>query len=75
MKDLLIISAVLVTWIVLNSWILPRLGIQTCMSGACCRVPASRLDDGMKLQEKEPVQGGNAIDAPDLKTSTPIPNR
>jgi len=35
MKDLLLIAVILLAWIALNRWILPALGIPTCMSGAC----------------------------------------
>ena len=38
MYDMLFFASLIVGWIVLNVWILPLLGIQTCMSGAC-RVP------------------------------------
>lgn len=47
MKDLLMIGLFLIAWIALNRWVLPAMGIQTCMSGGCCgdscRVPAERL--------------------------------
>ncbi len=36
MKDLLIIGMIVFAWIALNRWVLPAMGIQTCMSGACC---------------------------------------
>jgi hypothetical protein len=46
MKDLLMIGLFLFAWIALNRWILPAMGIDTCMSGACCgdscRTPVSR---------------------------------
>jgi hypothetical protein len=35
MRDVWIMLAVLVFWIALNRWILPWLGIPTCMSGGC----------------------------------------
>ncbi len=38
MKDVLIFGGFLMFWIVLNVWVLPYFGIQTCMCGAC-RVP------------------------------------
>ncbi len=37
MKDFLVFGGFLVFWIVLNRWLLPYFGIQTCMSGACSR--------------------------------------
>ena len=33
--DLAIVFAVMGLWIVLNRWVLPWFGIQTCMSGCC----------------------------------------
>ena len=36
MNDLLLIVVFLLAWIALNRWILPAMGIQTCMSGGCC---------------------------------------
>ncbi len=46
MNDLSIIALFLVAWIALNRWILPAMGIETCMSGGCCgnscRVPAGQ---------------------------------
>lgn len=46
MKDLLMIGLFLFAWIAINRWVLPAMGIQTCMSGGCCgsscEVPASR---------------------------------
>ncbi|MFO1040155.1 MAG: hypothetical protein U0941_00130 [Planctomycetaceae bacterium] len=38
MYDLLLFVSLFAGWILLNVWVLPRLGIPTCMSGAC-RVP------------------------------------
>jgi len=35
LRDLGIFAAVLVAWIVLNRWVLPWLGVPTCMSGNC----------------------------------------
>jgi hypothetical protein len=36
MQDFLTIGLFLVAWIALTRWVLPAMGIQTCMSGACC---------------------------------------
>ena len=38
MYDILFLVGLIASWIILNVWILPLFGIQTCMSGAC-RVP------------------------------------
>lgn len=39
MKDTLVFAGLLVAWIVLFRWVLPRFGIETCMSGACAQRP------------------------------------
>lgn len=38
MYDFLLFVGLFAGWIVLNVWVLPMFGIQTCMSGGC-RVP------------------------------------
>lgn len=35
MTDLWILLSVLALWFVLNLWVLPRLGMKTCLSGLC----------------------------------------
>lgn len=35
MNDLLIYGIIIGVWFALQLWILPKLGIPTCMSGAC----------------------------------------
>jgi len=36
MNDFSMIALFLLAWIAINRWILPAMGIQTCMSGGCC---------------------------------------
>ena len=43
MYDIPFLASLIVGWIVLNVWILPLFGIQTCLSGAC-RVPPVEQD-------------------------------
>ncbi len=43
MYDILFFASLFAGWIVLNKWVLPWLGIPTCMSGAC-RVPHVEQD-------------------------------
>jgi len=49
MKDLLIVMTLLAAWIVLNRWVLPWCGIQTCLGGACSR--ASTIQTTSKINE------------------------
>jgi hypothetical protein len=39
MKNILLPIAIFAAWNVLNRWVLPWFGIQTCMSGACAQLP------------------------------------
>ena len=67
MNDLLVIALILFGWIALNRWLLPALGIQTCMSGACCgnscQVPPSRpaVNDSDEEIEQEVDSNGRAL--------------
>lgn len=47
MNDLMLYGIILGVWFILQLWVFPRLGIPTCMSGACQtpRKPAPK-DDG-----------------------------
>lgn len=42
-RDVILIIAIFASWIVLNKWILPALGIPTCMSGGCCGTSACTI--------------------------------
>jgi hypothetical protein len=62
MKEFAIFFGVMVLWIVLNRWVLPWFGVQTCMSGgcaaqnisSCCAEPASQGDkDALEAKENE----------------------
>jgi len=35
-REVILIIVIIASWIILNKWILPALGIPTCMSGGCC---------------------------------------
>ncbi len=54
MKDFMVLGGFLVFWIVLNRWLLPYFGIQTCMSGACSRPPQTQsINLGEKAEMKD----------------------
>jgi hypothetical protein len=55
--ELLLFLGILVLWIALQLWILPKLGIPTCMSGAC------RVERKNEMGER----AGPAVDLPDGK--------
>ncbi|MEQ8854312.1 hypothetical protein [Gimesia sp.] len=66
MTDLVVLLVVLALWFILNLWILPRLGMQTCLSGLCelnpqpCLQPVkSETTDGREPQavSRHPEQG------------------
>lgn len=50
MYDFVFPLAVLAGWFVLMRWVLPWLGVPTCMSGACCGDRCKT--DEMKASEK-----------------------
>lgn len=51
MYDILFFVSLIVGWTVLNIWILPLFGIQTCMSGAC-GVPHVKHIEPQSLKQK-----------------------
>ncbi len=56
-RDLILIIAIFAGWIILNKWILPALGIPTCMSGGCCGPSACSTpfeDSSQATQERGP---------------------
>jgi hypothetical protein len=60
MKDMLMIGLFLFAWIAINRWVLPAMGIQTCMSGACCgsscEAPVPRPVVSESPQEEQEVE-------------------
>ncbi len=60
MKDMLMIGLFLFAWIAINRWALPAMGIQTCMSGACCgsscEAPVTRPVVSESPQEEQEVE-------------------
>ena len=63
MSDLLTIGLILFAWIALNRWVLPAMGIQTCMSGGCCgdscRIPASTPQRTVSEETSEQESGSH----------------
>jgi hypothetical protein len=51
MNDILVFAGLVVGWIVLNIWVLPWFGIQTCMSGACRVGPVGTVAPRDKVEE------------------------
>lgn len=42
MNDIVVFTGLVAGWVILNVWVLPMFGIQTCMSGACSRTSRPR---------------------------------
>lgn len=42
MKEVFLAVGIVFVWYALQAWILPRMGIPTCMSGACCGAKTNR---------------------------------
>ena len=51
MSDIVFFFSLIAGWIILNVWILPLFGIQTCMSGAC-RGPRVEQDSPLNAADK-----------------------
>ena len=57
--ELLIVAGVIGAWILLNAVILPRLGVPTCMSGACAAEPRTpRTTEVVEPAPPPPPPGG-----------------
>lgn len=56
MYDILFLVGLFAGWIVLNVWLLPVLGIQTCLSGAC-RVADAVRGAASDVAERGPSAG------------------
>jgi len=56
MTDLWILLSVLALWFILNLWVLPRLGMKTCLSGLCSRDsdPCSRVPQTVNVNRRGP---------------------
>jgi hypothetical protein len=69
MKDYLFIAALFIGWIALNRWILPWFGIQTCMGGACARIPAPEIVKDRKITAPTDVIESRGIERRDMHNS------
>lgn len=65
MRDTFVFAGLFVAWIVLFRWILPRFGVETCMSGACARQPGAN-----KLSPEKDVRT-TGLDRTDVDEITP----
>lgn len=54
MKDILMFAAIVTAWIVLNRWVLPWFGVQTCMSGACA--PVRRVHSAAQQRSEDEIK-------------------
>ena len=69
MKDVLFVVGFLVFWIGLNRWVLPWFGVQTCMSGACTRVPSAQQSEPLNSADKV---GHDHTPSPNEDDNTPL---
>jgi len=56
LKELGLLLGVLLAWFVLSRWVLPWLGVPTCMSGGCavdhCPTPTQETSEGSKRERE-----------------------
>jgi len=62
--DLGIFLGILAAWFVLNRWLLPWLGVPTCMSGACASAAQAEVGDA-PIEEPEPLTFASPYAEPD----------
>lgn len=70
MKDLILVLGLLAGWIVLTRWVLPWLGVPTCMSG-CCPVPSCAT--GVDSPAADRDEGASIAGTPNAAASGSIP--
>lgn len=65
MTDMMILLTVLAAWFVLNIWVLPRLGMNTCLSGFCHinSDPKSLSEQNRVKSDSESVQPNQVQDS------------
>lgn len=55
-KEILLFFVIFASWFALNRWVLPWLGVPTCMSGSCstaCSLPESFQDPGAGIADPD----------------------
>jgi hypothetical protein len=62
MKDIFFVFAVLAIWFGLSRWVLPWLGIPTCMSGNCRSACCSSWNSDAPSCDAAPQQGETQTD-------------
>ncbi len=57
-RETLFVLAFLAAWVVLNRWVLPWLGVPTCMSGGCAASTCpTGAGDGPGVKEEQLTKG------------------
>jgi len=60
LKDFGLVVGVFVLWFALNRWVLPWMGISTCMSGGCgggaCRTSREPVQDEIEQEGSQPEE-------------------
>lgn len=67
MKDLLLVLGLVFGWIVLSRWVLPWLGVPTCMSGCCqeSRCASAPASAAAAREDSAPMGGPAEVVPPD----------
>jgi len=73
MKDIALMIGVLMAWFALARWVLPALGLPTCMSGQCGYRPpvetsAPAVTPAPSVEEEAKRQGVNRLEIDPLAT-------
>ncbi len=69
MKDLLLVLGLVAGWFVLSRWVLPWLGVPTCMSGSCQAPACATGWEPAAVGQDDGAQPPGPADLPPAKTS------
>jgi len=57
-KEILLFLVIFASWFALNRWVLPWMGIPTCMSGSCsagCALPRSGMEQDSAAEDTKAI--------------------
>ena len=55
MSELFIYTIILAVWLILQIWVLPKLGVPTCLSGSCA-APIRQRPKGLSKKDSNPEE-------------------
>lgn len=74
-REALVILLFLGLWIVLNKWLLPWLGIPTCMSGGCCGPSSCTIEPATTDKPPQTAEASEKVGAQSAEENSGKPSR